>query len=131
MRDLSGIVSPTASPANPESRRKIAFGPFVCLVLLLVGLGILRSAIATRLDGFTIDEAYHMAAGVSYVKYGDFRINPEHPPLVKLWVGSVIAATGLSTLASDEGDLRGAPPRRAFHGLRPRFLQHSGPVILA
>ena len=39
---------------------------FVWLVLLLVGLGIVRSAIATRLDGFTIDEAYHIAAGVSY-----------------------------------------------------------------
>jgi tetratricopeptide (TPR) repeat protein len=94
VRDLSGIFSPTASSAHPESRRKIAFGAFVCLALLLVGLGILRSAIATRLDGFTLDEAYHIAAGVSYVKYGDFRINPEHPPLVKLWVGSVIAATG-------------------------------------
>src|SRR5271170_1838584 len=67
---------------------------FVCLALLLVGFAILRSAIVTRLDGFTIDEAYHIAAGVSYVKYHDFRINPEHPPLVKLWVGSVMAATG-------------------------------------
>jgi hypothetical protein len=67
---------------------------FVWLALLLVGLAILRSALTTRLDGFTIDEAYHIAAGVSYVKYHDFRINPEHPPLVKLWVGSVIAATG-------------------------------------
>jgi hypothetical protein len=57
-------------------------------------LAILRSAISTRLDGFTIDEAYHIAAGVSYVKYHDFRINPEHPPLVKLWVGIVIYATG-------------------------------------
>jgi len=94
VRDLSGIFSPTASPAHPVSRHKIAFGTFVGLALLLVGLGILRSAIATRLDGFTVDEAYHIAAGVSYVKYGDFRINPEHPPLVKLWVGSVIAATG-------------------------------------
>jgi hypothetical protein len=98
VRDLSGTISPAASPAkssaHPVSRRKIAFGTFVGLALLLVGLGILRSAIATRLDGFTVDEAYHIAAGVSYVKYGDFRINPEHPPLVKLWVGSVIAATG-------------------------------------
>ncbi|MGB6500379.1 MAG: hypothetical protein WBG19_03120 [Thermoplasmata archaeon] len=67
---------------------------FVWLALLLIALAILRSAIATRLDGFTIDEAYHIAAGVSYVKYHDFRINPEHPPLVKLWVGSVMAATG-------------------------------------
>jgi len=67
---------------------------FLWLALLLVGMAILRSAIATRLDSFTIDEAYHIAAGVSYVRYHDFRVNPEHPPLVKLWVGSLIAATG-------------------------------------
>src|SRR5580658_2160099 len=67
---------------------------FVVALLLLVAGAVVRSAIATRFDGFTIDEAYHIAAGVSYVRYGDFRINPEHPPLVKLWVGSVIAATG-------------------------------------
>src|ERR1700719_775336 len=83
-----------ASPANPMNPNKMRFGIFMWLVLLLVGLGILRSAIATRLDGFTVDEAYHIAAGVSYVRHGDFRINPEHPPLVKLWVGSFIAATG-------------------------------------
>jgi hypothetical protein len=82
---------PSTVPARPPY---IKFRTFVWLVLLLVGLGVLRSAIATRLDGFTIDEAYHVAAGVSYVKYSDFRINPEHPPLVKLWVGSFIAATG-------------------------------------
>ncbi len=67
---------------------------FAWLAVLLIALAILRSAIATRLDGFTVDEPYHIVAGVSYVKYHDFRINPEHPPLVKLWVGSVIAATG-------------------------------------
>lgn len=76
------------------NKQRIRFGTFVWLVLVLVVCGILRSAIATRLDGFTVDEAYHIAAGVSYVKYGDFRINPEQPPLVKLWVGSVISATG-------------------------------------
>src|SRR6202451_2063617 len=88
---------PTNSPASSTGTarsRQITFRTFVLLALLLVGLGILRSAIATRLDSFTIDEAYHIAAGVSYVKYGDFRMNPEHPPLVKLWVGSIIAATG-------------------------------------
>jgi Dolichyl-phosphate-mannose-protein mannosyltransferase len=67
---------------------------FVLVMLLLVAGAIVRSAIATRLDGFTIDEAYHIAAGVSYVRYADFRINPEHPPLVKLWVGSLISPTG-------------------------------------
>jgi hypothetical protein len=69
----------------------------VALVRLLVGLGIIRSAIATRLDGFAEDEAYHIAAGVFYVEQGAFQINPEHPPLVKLWVGSLIGATGFQT----------------------------------
>jgi sulfite exporter TauE/SafE len=73
------------------------FSVFVGLVLLLVGIGIFRSAIATRLDGFTVDEAYHIAAGVFYVEHSAFQINPEHPPLVKLWVGSFIAATGFVT----------------------------------
>jgi tetratricopeptide (TPR) repeat protein len=77
-----------------ENPRRMKFSVFVWLVLLLIGLGILRSAIATRLDGFTLDEAYHIASGVSYVRNHDFRLNPEHPPLVKLWVGAVMAATG-------------------------------------
>jgi len=38
------------------NQRKIQFGTLVWL-LLLVGLGIMRSAIATRLDGFTVTGA--------------------------------------------------------------------------
>jgi hypothetical protein len=85
---------PRVAPATPASLFTTRRNAFVWLALLLVALAILRSAISTRLDGFTIDEAYHIAAGVSYVKYHDFRINPEHPPLVKLWVGVVMYATG-------------------------------------
>jgi hypothetical protein len=67
---------------------------FLALLLLLVGGTIARSVLATRLDDFTLDEPYHIAAGVSYVQRGDFRLNPEHPPLVKLWVGSLLSVTG-------------------------------------
>jgi hypothetical protein len=67
---------------------------FALLLFAIVGGAILRSAVATRLDSFHLDEGYHIAAGVSYVRYWDFRINPEHPPLMKLWVGSFVAATG-------------------------------------
>ena len=63
-------------------------------MLIVVALAIGRSAVATRLDSFTLDEAYHITAGVSYVQRADFRINPEHPPLVKLWVGSFLTVTG-------------------------------------
>ncbi len=31
----------------------------------------------------TSDEAAHLAAGYSYLTRGDFRLNPEHPPLLK------------------------------------------------
>src|SRR5271155_5895964 len=94
MDDPSRISSSGALSANSTAPRKMSFKTFAALALLLLALGIVRSAIATRLDGFTLDEAYHIAAGVSYVRYRAFQINPEHPPLVKLWVGSVIAATG-------------------------------------
>src|SRR3989442_3595950 len=33
----------------------------------------------------TSDEAAHIAAGYSYLKTADFRLNPEHPPLIKEW----------------------------------------------
>jgi hypothetical protein len=32
----------------------------------------------------TADENFHLVAGYCYLKWGDFRVNPEHPPLVKL-----------------------------------------------
>jgi hypothetical protein len=74
-------------------RNKIAFG--VLLVLSLCG--ILRSAIATRLDSFDLDEAYHITAGVTYVRLGDYRLNPEHPPLMKLWVGAFLTPAIMKT----------------------------------
>jgi hypothetical protein len=89
---LSASVGP-AMVERPKSS-KLSSRLFVLVLLLLVGGAIVRSAISTRLDGFTIDEPYHIATGVSYVRYADFRINPEHPPLVKLWAGAFLSATG-------------------------------------
>jgi len=89
---LSTSVGP-ATVAHAKSRG-ISSRFFVLVLLLLVGGAIVRSGKSTRLDGFTIDEPYHIATGVSYVRYADFRINPEHPPLVKLWVGALLSATG-------------------------------------
>src|SRR5579863_1873128 len=101
-----------APKARASNANTIRINPllFSGLLLLLIAAAVTRSAIATRLDGFTIDEAYHIAAGVSYVRLGDFRINPEHPPLIKLWVGSFIAPTGFRASAlrsfSDKQDER-------------------------
>ena len=60
----------------------------VLLLAAIVALGIFRSQLATRLDTFTVDEPWHIVAGTTYARSGDFRLNPEHPPLAKLWVGA-------------------------------------------
>jgi hypothetical protein len=59
----------------------------IALLLLAVALCVLRSAVGTALDSFTVDEPWHIVAGTAYARSGDFHLNPEHPPLVKLWVG--------------------------------------------
>lgn len=38
-------------------------------------------------DSLTTDEQAHIPAGYSYVKLLDYRLNPEHPPLVKALAG--------------------------------------------
>ncbi|MCX7041290.1 MAG: hypothetical protein NT117_01080 [Gammaproteobacteria bacterium] len=63
------------------------------LLVLLSLLAVARSAVGTRLDSFTIDEPWHIVAGSSYVRTGDFRLNPEQPPLVKLWVGTFMPSS--------------------------------------
>lgn len=59
---------------------------FPALTLLLLLSAVLHTLWATSLDSFTIDEPYHITAGATYLRWHDYRINPEHPPLVKLVV---------------------------------------------
>lgn len=40
----------------------------------------------------TYDEPVHLAAGYSYWRFHDFRLNPEHPPLVKLLAAATLLA---------------------------------------
>jgi len=52
----------------------IAFLTYLCAVQLL----------AARRESVIGDEPLEIAAGYSYIKTGDFRMNPEHPPLAKI-----------------------------------------------
>lgn len=76
---------------SKPSRAFVARLGLLLALAALAGLALLRSHLGTRLDGFTFDEPYHVVAGVSYAQTGDFRLNPEHPPLVKLWTGRWLA----------------------------------------
>ncbi|HEX9445738.1 MAG TPA: glycosyltransferase family 39 protein, partial [Candidatus Binatia bacterium] len=43
----------------------------------------------------TIDEPIHLFAGYSYLKWGDYRVNPEHPPFAKIWAALPLLAFDL------------------------------------
>jgi hypothetical protein len=53
----------------------IAFGIITVFFLL--------SFFTMKNDSAIVDEVAHIPAGYSYLKYGDYRLNPEHPPLLK------------------------------------------------
>jgi hypothetical protein len=76
--------------ANPRGQSRWVVS---ALLIALVLLAVFRSHMGTRLDSFTIDEPWHIVAGTSYVATGDWRLNPEHPPLTKLWVGAFMPAS--------------------------------------
>lgn len=42
-------------------------------------------------DSLTFDEVAHIPAGYSYVAHHDYRLNPEHPPLLKVLSGIAVA----------------------------------------
>jgi hypothetical protein len=59
----------------------------VVAVGILAGIMALELALSVREQSQTWDEAYHLLAGYRYWQAGDFGINCEHPPLVKLLAG--------------------------------------------
>ncbi|MFQ5877253.1 MAG: ArnT family glycosyltransferase [Acidobacteriota bacterium] len=53
------------------------------IALLLLALLLAQGACFIGESSQTSDEAAHIVAGYSYITKGDFRLNPEHPPLIK------------------------------------------------
>ncbi|HEX7173786.1 MAG TPA: phospholipid carrier-dependent glycosyltransferase [Pyrinomonadaceae bacterium] len=86
--EIENEIKPERTVKFSLSKRPLIF---FLVLSALIGCAVLRSSISTRLDGLTLDEAYHIGAGVAYVRTGDFRLNPEHPPLVKLWTGAFVS----------------------------------------
>ncbi len=57
------------------------------VVLLIIATAFLVMLSVSLEESATFDESAHIPAGYSYVKYLDYRLNPEHPPLVKVLAG--------------------------------------------
>ncbi|MEK9155005.1 MAG: glycosyltransferase family 39 protein [Patescibacteria group bacterium] len=53
------------------------------LVLFMVFISFIMMLNSSLQESATMDELAHIPSGYGYVKYLDYRLNPEHPPLVK------------------------------------------------
>jgi hypothetical protein len=80
------VVAPGGDnlPQHPPQTR--ADSRLFCWFLIaLFVLAFSFVALATvKEKSLTFDEPLHLLAGYSYLKWGDYRVNPEHPPLGKL-----------------------------------------------
>ena len=52
-------------------------------------------------DSGTVDEIAHIPSGYSYVKYHDYRLNPEHPPLAKALAGIPLSVMNINGFKQD------------------------------
>lgn len=53
------------------------------LVSVILVFHFILSVVVSTQESMTFDEKAHIPAAYSYVRYGDMRLNPEHPPLIK------------------------------------------------
>ncbi|MBU2236257.1 glycosyltransferase family 39 protein, partial [Patescibacteria group bacterium] len=56
---------------------------YIPLVVLLLAVMFFMEFTSALQESQTIDEGSHLSSGYTYVTTRDFRLNPEHPPLIK------------------------------------------------
>lgn len=61
------------------------------VILLLLWMCVVSLAVSSQ-ESTTMDEKAHIPSAYTYVKYGDMRLNPEHPPLLKDLAGLPLLA---------------------------------------
>src|SRR5215212_4939769 len=69
----------------------------VCVCLLVLMGANLLSVVWRK--GLTADEFYHVPAGYYHLTQGEFRVNPEHPPLVKMLAALPLLFVGVEAPA--------------------------------
>ncbi len=88
---------PEGVPRTPATApRDVWEARAVPAALLLLGALLLQGLMFIGESSQTSDEAVHLTAGYSYLKTGDFRLNPEHPPLIKEIAALPLLLTDLS-----------------------------------
>lgn len=83
--------------SDPKRRYLLTAGIASLLAILALEL-----TFSIRRESQTWDEASHIFAGYSYWTRGDFGMNPEHPPLVKLLASIPLLASSLNVPPHDK-----------------------------
>ncbi|MCL5744999.1 MAG: glycosyltransferase family 39 protein [Acidobacteria bacterium] len=85
---VSHALQDTSAESSPDAVRPAAGvvngRGFFAALAALAALAATLQVLSIRDETQTFDEDVHLAAGYSYWKTGDYRLNKEHPPLVKL-----------------------------------------------
>ncbi|MBZ5637751.1 MAG: glycosyltransferase family 39 protein [Acidobacteriia bacterium] len=86
--------------------------PHVSAVVLFVALFVACGAASALRLSATFDETTHLPAGFTYLDRLDFRHNPEHPPLAKMWAALPLWISGRGSADYDSPNWLGAhvPP---------------------
>ena len=106
----------TKSPQSPPSKLLS-----IASMVLFIGLFSLISIGGIAAQSPTVDEPVHLLSGYAALKWSDYRANPEHPPLAKLWAA-------LPLLAMDIKDPRPAAIAWEIIPLTPPHTTHTGSV---
>src|SRR6516164_245023 len=89
--------------ASPSARGRLPYPvamlplsriPHAIAVPVLLAIFVVCAIVSVKDDAVTFDETPHLGAGVSALERGDFRLNPEHPPLVKMIAAAPVVALG-------------------------------------
>ena len=104
--------SPPSAPRRESGAAPVARWPALAVVALLVLAAVLTFSSA-RSDSITYDETSHLTAGYAALKFGDFRLAPDHPPLAKMWAALPLLLVNPTWIPPDAEGWRHADPFQA------------------
>jgi Flp pilus assembly protein TadD len=85
---VAGDIKAAANSAHSAQSKLLSVASIVLFIVVfsLISIGSLRQ------KSPTVDEPIHLLSGYASLKWGDYRANPEHPPLAKLWAALPLLA---------------------------------------
>ena len=123
----------------------------ILLVPLFITIFIVLTVSSSMRESATFDETSHLVSGYSYLRWNDYRMNSEHPPLLKKWAalpllglrvwpeavygappssnaasGSLQAAQTAWALGLANTDMQWLFSHYVLHGVRDKALQRIG-----